>query len=149
MYCSNWLKICKKLKSYDSLRQSKHWWFAVSSVLIHRLAGAKSQSLRVERQVNHLVIKAQSHVAAKEDSLWLNQWINHRVDVFNWLITTCSAGDLQRFLHWLLLKNRPCPFNQHASFAKDWIVIGFRWTLRVSGPDQRFCLSHSFLNQRH
>lgn len=141
MYLKNWLinvQNCKEIKSHNHSWRSKCWWFAISSLLIHRLAGAKSQYLWVERQVNHLVINAQSSTAAKEDLLWLNQWINHRINIFNWLITTCSTGDLQWSLHWSVLKNRPCPFNPHASFAKDWIVIGFRWTSRVSGMHQRF-----------
>lgn len=135
----NMLKTWRKVKSHNPTRQSKHWWFAISSLLIHRLAGAKSRSLGLERQVNHLVIKAQSRVVAKEDSLWLNQRINLEINIFNWLITTCSTGDLQWSLHRLLLKNGPCPFNLHASFGKDWIVIGFRWTLGASGLDHGFC----------
>ncbi len=142
----NMRRIPKEYNNATFSPQSKLLRFAISSLLIHQLTGAKSQSVGVERQVNHLVIKAQSHVVAKEDSPWLNQWIGHRINIFNWLITTCSASDLQRSPHWLLWKNRPCPFNLHASFAEDWIAIGFRWASPVSGLDQRFWFSHWFLN---
>lgn len=49
--------------------------------------------------------------------------------------------DLQRCLHRLLLKSRLCPFNLHASFSKDWIVIDFRVGGGDCGDqDQRVCL---------
>lgn len=142
MFHRNWLKL-QKTKSHNPSGLFKRWRFATSSLLIHWLTGAKSQSLGAERQVNHLVIKAQSGAAAKEESLWLNQWINRGINIFNWLITTCSTGDLQRSVHWLLFSESAVPFQPACLICKGLDCdCFFRWTLRPSG-------SHSFPDQEH
>lgn len=75
----------------------------------------------VEGPGNHLEFGAQSRVVEVEDSQRLNQWINHRINVFNRLITTCSTGDLAIDL---FFKETYVPFEPaRLIWYKDWIVI--------------------------
>lgn len=62
----------------------------------------------------------------KEDLLWLNQGINHRINIFNWLITTCSTCDPQWSQHWLLLRI-VCTLSTQMPRFKGiglWLVLG-------------------------
>lgn len=64
---------------------------------------------------------AQWHVVAKKDLSWLNQRINHGINIFNQLIATCSTRDLKWSLHRSLFK--------WGLYVLSTCVLGNEWTV--------------------